>query len=249
MIGSRQWMNLSQGNLSSKEKLQLIQHIIMPVSLGYAQRWFKRPHHNTQLHLDQISLPDTRVIQEATEILAHCGSPAIIYHSWRCFFWAIAIAQSKSWQFDMESLLIASLMHDLGLVDSTPSQSCYCFSYLSALKAEQLCQQHAFPVQRTENISNAICLHMNGYLNQENPQLSKEVLLLQCATSCDVTAIDLASIPLTYQKQVLEKYPRENFNQVFNILTKQEAQRCPQSRTALLRQLGLSLMIKSNGFE
>lgn len=249
MIGTRDWMNLNQGNLTALEKLKLVQQLLMPISLGYARRWLQRPNNKTQLNLATLSLPESNIVKEAIQALAYCGSPAIIAHSWRSFFWAVAIAQSNAWPFDIESLLIASLMHDLGLVDSAPPDTCQCFSYHSALLAEQLCQQHDYPIPQTENIANAICLHMNGALNEKKLDLSKEVLLLQQATSCDVTAIHLAKIPLAFQKQVLEKYPRQNFNQIFNMLSQQEAQRHPHARTALLRQLGLPLMLKSNGFE
>ena len=37
MIGSREWMNLSNGNLSFKEKAQLIKTVLLPALTGYGK--------------------------------------------------------------------------------------------------------------------------------------------------------------------------------------------------------------------
>ncbi|TCM68357.1 cyanamide hydratase family protein with HD domain [Acinetobacter calcoaceticus] len=248
MIGSRQWMNLSQGKLTAKEKLKMIQQVLMPVSIAYAQRFLKAQVSERRIDFSQIKIPDSAVVIEAIEQLEHCGSAAIIQHSWRSYFWAIAIARSKAWHFDDESLIIASLMHDLGLLTPETAQPCHCFSYASALKAEQLCQRHDIAQAKIDQIADAICLHMNGHLDENDQGLSNEVILLQQATACDVVGTGFKNIAPQYAQQVLNKYPRAGFNRAFKSYLKQEAQRHPQSRSALLRQLGLPLMIQNNGF-
>ena len=37
MIGSRAWMNLSNGKLSFKEKIQLIKQVLVPATLNYSK--------------------------------------------------------------------------------------------------------------------------------------------------------------------------------------------------------------------
>lgn len=248
MIGSREWMTQQQGRLSPKEKLKLIQQVLMPVSIAYAQRFLNPKITPLELDLGQIKLPDTAIVKDAIDALEHCSSIALIDHSWRSLYWAIAIAKHKSWHYDLESLTIASLMHDLGLNDAPANASCHCFTYVSALKAEKLCQQHHYPADKTHNIADAICLHMNGYLDEDDRSLSTEVVLLQQATACDVIGTDLNSIPLQFRGQVLAQHPRAGFKQQFRRYLKDEAKRHPHSRTALLRQLGLPLMMAYTGF-
>ncbi|RZG44154.1 HD domain-containing protein [Acinetobacter wuhouensis] len=249
MIGSREWMTLSNGKLSFKEKVQLIKQVLIPATLSYSKTFSKQPENTQQFELKNIHIPDTAIIKEAITELNNTKHQAIINHSWRSYIWGVAIAQSKDWQFDEESLLIASLMHDVGLADHQAQYSCQCFTLESALRSESLCAKHDFPQDKTDNISDAICLHMNGYLFENNQHLSKEVLLLQKATSCDVIGTDLALFSTPFKDEVLAQYPRHHFNTQFKRLLKTEVKRNPQSRTALMSKLGLPMMIQMNIFK
>lgn len=253
MIGSRQWMEHSHGQLSLKEKYKMIQTTIIPTCYQYAERYFHPYSKNTlhdlqQLDLSQIELPNSPIIQHATAILNNCHFNAIIQHAWRCFYWAIALAKWQQWQFDQEEFLIACLMHKLGLTDHLLPEACHCFTYASALQAERLGHLQHYPEGKIQNIANAICLHLNTSWAPPHIQRSHEVRLLQQATACDVYGIDLNHIPHSFQQQLLQRHPRQNFNQVINQLYQREARRNPNSRSALLRRFGLSLMIKHNGF-
>lgn len=253
MIGSRQWMEHSHGKLSLKEKYKMIQTTIIPTTYTYIKRYFNRspknmPHDVQQLDLSHIELPDSTIIQQATASLNSCRLNAIIQHAWRCFYWAIALSKWQQWRFDQEGFLIACLMHKLGLTDKLLPEACHCFTYASALQAEQLCHLQHYPESKTQNIANAICLQLNSSLPPPHIQRSHEVRLLQQATACDVYGLDLNHIPHSFQQQLLQRHPRHDFNHVINQLYQREAQRNPNSRCALLRRFGLSLMIKHNGF-
>lgn len=249
MIGSREWMNISHGTLSFKEKIQLIKQVLVPATLNYTKTFIEKPSTKNTFQLADIQIPDTPIVKEAIAELENTGNQAIINHSWRSYIWGVAIAQNKQWQFDEESLLISSLMHDLGLVDHLTHYTCQCFTFESSLRSEILCVKHHYHQEKTENISNAICLHMNGYLDENNQSISKEVLLLQKATSCDVIGTDLALFSSTFREDVLGLYPRYQFNTQFKQRLKTEAKRNPQSRTALMNKLGLPIMIEMNIFQ
>ncbi|SPL69583.1 HD domain-containing protein [Acinetobacter stercoris] len=246
-IGSRKWMNTSHGQLGFKDKTQLIKQILYPVTLDFFKAHIKKNSTDVPLEINDIIIPDTALIKDAINELEQCRNIAIIQHSWRSYFWAVAIAKYKKWQFDSEDLLFASLIHDLGLISPKSEYStCQCFTFKSALQAEDLCKKHHHPQDRTENISNAICLHMNGYLNERNLSLSKEVFLLQQATACDVIGTNIHCIDKSYYNNVLLRHPRYKFNTEFQKLIETESRRHPQSRTALLNKLGLNIMIKLN---
>ncbi len=249
MIGSREWMTLNNGKLNFKEKVQLIKQVLVPATLSYSKTFLKQPKNTQPIELKDIHIPDTAIVKEAIAELQSAQNQAIINHSWRSYIWGVAIAQLKNRQFDEESLLIASLMHDVGLADHQTQYSCQCFTLESALRSESLCAKHDFPQYKTDNISDAICLHMNGYLDENNQHLSKEVLLLQKATTCDVIGTDLALFSTQFKDEVLVKYPRAQFNSEMRRLISIEAKRNPQSRTALMSKLGLPMMIRMNIFK
>jgi cyanamide hydratase family protein with HD domain len=250
MIGSRAWMDNSHGELNFKEKIKLIKQIFIPTTLAYSKTLLRTPNQKTySFTLQDFRIPDTAIVKEAIIELEQSQDLTIFHHSWRSYFWGMGIAQFKNWQFDEESFLIACLMHDLGLVEHLAAYSCHCFTYESALRSESLCLKHRYPRTKTQNISNAICLHMNGYLNEKDPTLTKEVLLLQQATSCDVIGTNYRSLPTTFSHEVLTKHPRKQFNTHFNQLLKNQSLKHPQSRTALLSKLGLPAMIKMNTFK
>ena len=149
-------------------------------------------------------------------------------------------------------------MHDIGLVNQDLNDgsephlqqfSCQCFTFESALRSEILCAKHHYPTDKANNISDAICLHMNGYLDENDQHLTKEVILLQQATSCDVIGTDLTLFSSQFKDEVLVQYPRMQLNTEFKKLIKNEAKRNPQSRTAFLRLLGLPMMIQLNSFK
>lgn len=249
MIGSRQWMDLTQGKLKFKEKIKLINQVLIPTTLKYSRSFIQPRASSHSLQFKHIQIPDTALVQEAIHELSQCNHLAIIHHSWRSYFWGIGFAQIRKWHLDEESFIIACLMHDLGLVDHLEQYSCHCFTHESALRAERLCEKHHYPEIKTKNISNAICLHMNGYVDAQDSNLSKEVVLLQQATSCDVIGTDYALFPSLFKNDVLLQYPRAHFNAEMSKLVLKEAKNRPQSRTALMCKLGLPQMIEMNIFK
>lgn len=248
MIGSRKWMNLSNGKLSFKEKTLLIKQVLAPATLNYSKTFIQKHSTTNSFKLTDIQIPDTAIVKEAFSELENTQNQAIINHSWRSYIWGVGIAHNKNWQFDHESLLIASLMHDLGLVDHLDSYTCSCFTFESALRSEIICIKHDYPKDKINNISDAICLHMNGYLDENDQKLTKEVILLQKATSCDVIGTDLALFSKQFKDDVIEKYPRSQFNLEMRKLMALERKRNPQSRIALMSKAGLPTMIKMNIF-
>ncbi|MGB9040301.1 MAG: phosphohydrolase, partial [Acinetobacter calcoaceticus] len=126
------------------------------------------------------------------------------------------------------------------------NKGCNCFTYESAKQFELKAKEHSFDEKKSEVIRDAICLHMNGYIDHSDPA---EITLLQQGASCDVISDGLYRLPLSFRNEILEKYPRKQFNKEFIELIALERKSVPNSRTALLSELGLQLMIKANTFK
>lgn len=243
MIGTQAWCELTQGNLSFKEKIKLSNQILIPSLLSYIKTFQHKYQTQPLIHLNSVKIPDTALALEALETIQANATDSIIQHSWRCYFWSIAFGQVNNWTFDEESIFVASILHDIGLVDST-MHSCQCFTKKSASISEQLCQKHELDEEKIKIISDAICLHMNGYLDSQNSSITKEALLLQQATSFDVIGSNLYKLDRKFVNDVLTLHPLLNFNQDIRTQFQKEALLNPNSRTALMNKLGLPMMIK-----
>lgn len=243
-IGSYQWMQATNGQLNFKEKIKLIQKIMMPSILNSIKINYHRFQTSNDFDIGKIVIPDTQMIKIALEELESKASLSIYNHSWRTYFWGAALGNLQKRHFDHESLLIASLFHDIGLTEQhIHDKGCQCFTYESAKQFEKKAKEYNFDEKKSVVIKDAICLHMNGYIDESDPA---EVILLQQGASCDVISDNQYRLPLSFRNEILEKYPRKQFNKEFIELINLERKHIPNSRTSLLSRLGLPIMIKSN---
>lgn len=246
VLGSYGWAKNTNGRLTLKEKFTL-----MNKGLPAAIRQLLR----TALHLDQpkielaltqIERPDTRFVKEAITELEQCAAPSLIAHSWRTYYWGAALGLLDNTAFDPELLLIGCLLHDLGLTDSHAETACDCFALAGAEAARAWSQKVDYPFDKAEIVADMICLHMNGYVDGNQPIESS---LLQQGAACDVIGSRFYQLGADYRNAVLQQQPRQGFNQQFSQLMAQESARHPHSRSALMQQVGLPLMIRLNPFK
>ncbi|MCU4415045.1 hypothetical protein KTH71_13535 [Acinetobacter sp. WU_MDCI_Axc73] len=245
MLGSYDWAQQNRGQMNLKEKLYLLQKTLAPTMQHLLQYLLPKQRETIFIDFNKIVLPDSTLVKAAIEQLEETQKTSLIYHSWRSYFWGIAFSQIHGWQYDNEVFLVAALLHDLGLIDPHRAPNCQCFTLNSAIQAEQLCQNHHYSQEKTDLVTDVICMHMNGFTDMSQP---KEVIMLQKGTSCDVIGSELYLIDKQFQEQCLQNYPRENFNSVFKASIQEEIKRHPHSRTAFLNQLGLSTLIQLNPF-
>ena len=247
-IGSYAWMQKTNGKLSFKEKITLFNKLIIPSLITPIKEniYINQFSKNYDLSLDRIIVPDTKMIEIAVEELESKASISIINHSWRTYFWGAALGNLQAKTFDPESLLTAALFHDIGLTQPhLANKRCKCFTYESADQFSLRAQEINFDKNKTEIIKDAICMHMNGITHQSCPN---EVQLLQQGASCDVVGEQLHKLSSNFKNQIIERYPRENFNKTFIELIKSESKKNPNSRTAFLKKLGLPVIIVMNPF-
>ncbi|MGX1776947.1 HD domain-containing protein [Nocardia brasiliensis] len=70
-----------------------------------------------------IELPDVETVtaRAAREVARQYCSPSLFHHSARAFIWAALLARAESITVDTELLYVASMFHDIGLVDEFDS--------------------------------------------------------------------------------------------------------------------------------
>ena len=246
LVGSYAWTQHSKGRLSFKEKILLMNKIMAPTMSQLLRTAMHLDQPKKDLKIQDIIIPDTNYVKEAIAELEHCAKPSLIAHSWRTYYWGAALGLINQTDFEPEMLLIGCLLHDLGLTEQHAHNNCQCFTLTGADAVKTWSKKVNYPVEKADIVAEMICLHMNGYLD-ENERI--ESRLLQQGAAYDVIGARFYQLNNDYRHQVLQQYPRQNFNQVMTGLMAQEAVRNPRSRTALLRQLGLPLIIRLNPFE
>lgn len=245
-IGSIAWLRETQGKMTLRSRLALLRQVLAPGVGGVIKSLF-RSGRNHPLALADIPMPDSAGVKHALEELESCASPGIIQHSFRTYLWGAGFAQIDQLQYDPESLLVGCLLHDLGMTARHHGQyaRCSCFAGDSAIAAAAVMRRAGWAEDRIEPVADMISLHMNGHMT---PADGHEAYLLQQGTACDVVGARYYDFQSTYRQAILQKHPREKLNREFiNFMAKEKLLR-PDSRAALLAQVGLPLMIKLNPY-
>ncbi|MEY4766596.1 MAG: hypothetical protein RI907_3269 [Pseudomonadota bacterium] len=251
-LGSLAWLRHTEGRLTLRERLSLMQAALGPRFVGdlVAARWARpSPQAPQQLAPLLARLPDTPAVGRALQAMAETGHTDLLQHSWRTHWWATAFAhaEGRAADVDMELLLVASLMHDLGLASPSAhaATGCACFTGHSALAAVALATEAGWTPARAQAVGDAITLHMNGHVA---PEQGLEAHFMQRATATDVIGAQLAKLPARWRQDVLSRHPRGDFDSGFTQALRDQARRHPQSRSALMRQLGVGWLIRFNPY-
>src|SRR5258708_17265335 len=62
-----------------------------------------------------VTVPDTKLAREATELIRDCTSDLVYNHSRRAFFWGSRQGRNRDLSYDPELLDVGAMFHDLGL--------------------------------------------------------------------------------------------------------------------------------------
>lgn len=245
IIGSLAWAELTGGKLTFAEKLSLVRSVLKPITVNLARSWLKLDD-TKALGYNEIVIPDTSLVKSALETLEECASDTLVQHSWRTYLWGAALATLDEIPHDPELLLIGSLLHDLG---ATPrhhgAHQCHCFSVDSARAATTWAIDNQMPEERARQLAEMITLHVNGHVTIEE---GAEAMLLLQGAACDVIGTRYREIDPRFSKRVLDEHPRLGFNREFIAFLKNEATLRPHSRTAVLMDTGMALLIRANPF-
>src|ERR1700751_3704752 len=70
-----------------------------------------------------VTIPDSKLAREATELVRDTESPLLFNHSTRVYYFASLAGKRRGLKFDPELLYIAAMFHDMGLTLQYSSKS------------------------------------------------------------------------------------------------------------------------------
>jgi HD superfamily phosphodiesterase len=62
-----------------------------------------------------VSIPDSKLAREITELVRDTESPLLFHHSSRVYYWGALAGKRRGLRFDPELLYAGAMFHDMGL--------------------------------------------------------------------------------------------------------------------------------------
>lgn len=159
------------------------------------------------LHSSILSVPDSVLAREATDILRTHSTELLINHSIRVYLFAAEFGRQRRLHFDAELLYVAAAFHDLGLVGKFSSAT-ERFEVDGANAARQFLTAHGLPEEQIQTVWEAVALHSTPGITQ---YMQPEVALLYSGVGLDVVGKGFDEFPAEVREEIVARYPRVNF--------------------------------------
>jgi hypothetical protein len=159
-----------------------------------------------------VTIPDTKLTRDATELVRESTTDLIYHHSRRVFLFGSLQGRNRGLSFDPELLYIGAMFHDLGLNEQFRSSGRR-FEVDSAGEARNFLQGHGVPEDSIRRVWTAIALHTTPGIPEF---MEPEVALVTAGVEYDVLGIGYHDIGDADRAEIAALHPRPNFKR--NIL-------------------------------
>jgi hypothetical protein len=159
-----------------------------------------------------ITIPDTELAREATDLVREATTPVLFHHSRRVFLFGSLKGRHRGLHADPELLYVGAMFHDLGLTERY-RRTDQRFEIDGADLARDFLLRHG----RSEAEARAVWLGIALHTTPGVPEhLEPEVALVSAGVETDVLGFDLNEIKPEDITAVAAAHERPNFKQ--NIL-------------------------------
>jgi hypothetical protein len=154
-----------------------------------------------------ISIPDSAIARQATELLLEHGTAFIYNHSLRVFVFASLNGRNRKLPYDPELLYISAVFHDLGLTPhySSPDKR---FEVDGANAARDFLRSHGLPISSQQLVWDAIALHTTIGVAEYK---EAEVALLYSGVGLDVMGEGYEELSEENRESIIKQFPRNGF--------------------------------------
>ncbi|MCF2444069.1 HD domain-containing protein [Dyadobacter sp. CY345] len=154
-----------------------------------------------------ITIPDSKIATQATELLLEHGTEFIYNHSLRVFLFASLNGQRNALQYDPELLYVSSVFHDLGLVPYYSSPDLR-FEVDGANAAREFLKSHGLPKESLQLVWDTIALHTTIGVAEHK---EAEVALMYSGVGLDVMGEGYETLSEANREEIIAAFPRNNF--------------------------------------
>jgi HD superfamily phosphodiesterase len=165
---------------------------------------------NMSLKINDIFIPDTKLVKEATELVRATENDLLFNHSSRVYYWGALAGKQRGLKYDAELLYIGCLFHDMGLTPQYSSRDKR-FEVDGANAARDFLKIHEIAKQDIDLVWTAIALHTTVAI----PEFMDPVIALVTAgVEMDVLGINYSGYDEETRNKIVNAYPRtDNFKE------------------------------------
>ena len=154
-----------------------------------------------------VTVPDTKLAREATELVRESTTDLVYHHSRRVFWFGSLQGRNRGLSFDPELLYIGAMFHDLGL-NSEFRGSGRRFEVDSADEARRFLQSNGVPEDSIRRVWTAIALHTTPGIPEF---MEPEVALVTAGVEYDVLGIGYHDVSDADRAEITALHPRPDF--------------------------------------
>ena len=154
-----------------------------------------------------VTVPDTKLAREATELVRESATDLVYHHSRRVFWFGSLQGRNRGLSFDPELLYIGAMFHDLGL-NSEFRGSGRRFEVDSADEARRFLQGNGVPEDSIRRVWTAIALHTTPGIPEF---MEPEVALVTAGVEYDVLGIGYHDVSDADRAEITALHPRPDF--------------------------------------
>src|ERR1700758_4203859 len=154
--------------------------------------------------IEGISIPDTKLAHEVTELVHDTESPLLFHHSSRVYYFGALAGKRRGLKFDPELLYVGAMFHDMGLTHqhSSPTER---FEVDGANAARDFLRSHRIAQQDIDIVWTAIALHTTPGIPEH---MHPVIALVTAGVEMDVLGIGYSAFDDAQREAVVDAYPR-----------------------------------------
>jgi hypothetical protein len=151
-----------------------------------------------------ITVPNSKLAREITELVRDTESQLLFHHSSRVFYWGVLTGARRGLTFDAELLYAGAMFHDMGLTHRH-SSSDERFEVDGANAARDFLRGHGISQQDIDTVWSAIALHTTpGIPRHMHPVIA----LVTTGVEMDVLGIAYSEFSHAEREAVVQMHPR-----------------------------------------
>lgn len=154
-----------------------------------------------------VTIPDSKMAQDATALVRDVADELIFDHSRRTFLFGSLRGMEEGLSYDSELLYVAAMFHDLGLTD-TYRRTDQRFEIDAADVARDFLNEYGVDGDAADTVWAAIALHTTPEIPLH---MQSEVALVTRGVELDVLGIGYHALTPEQREAVVEAHPRPDF--------------------------------------
>lgn len=156
-----------------------------------------------------ITIPDSSLAREATELVRDAASDLIYDHCRRVYLFGSLRGKKQGLEFDPELLYVGAMFHDLGLTQRYRRDD-QRFEIDGADEARRFLTSHGISATDAETVWQSIALHTTPEIPLH---MSSVVALVTRGVELDVLGIGYDAVSPEEREAVVAVHPRPNFKE------------------------------------